>query len=99
MDWGLAGAIIGSVGGIAGGVIGTYFSVKNTNSPREKAFMIRASVGIWFGVTIFLLMLFLLPTPYKWLPWIPYSVLLPITIITLNKRQAKIRQEENAHNN
>jgi hypothetical protein len=30
--------------GVLGGVIGTYFSVKNTSGPREQAFMIRVSI-------------------------------------------------------
>ena len=38
---GLVGGILGSVLGCAGGAIGTYFSVKNTNGPLERRFMVR----------------------------------------------------------
>ena len=34
---------------LIGGVVGTYFSIKNTNGPRERAFMIRASATCWGG--------------------------------------------------
>ena len=65
MDAGLAGGIIGGAFGILGGVIGTFFSLKNTQSPRERQFMIRVAVGTWLGVTLFLVLLLLLPSPYR----------------------------------
>ena len=46
---GLIGGIVGGIIGVAGGLLGTYFSIKNTNGPRERAFVIKASmrVGFW----------------------------------------------------
>ena len=42
MDWGTIGGWVGTlVGGgvgLLGGVIGTYFTIKNTKGPRERAF-------------------------------------------------------------
>jgi phosphotransferase system glucose/maltose/N-acetylglucosamine-specific IIC component len=67
---GLFGGIAGSVVGVMGGVIGTYFSIKNTNGPKERAFVIRAAAVCWLGVTAFLVCLFLAPRPWSVLVWI-----------------------------
>jgi hypothetical protein len=91
---GLAGGIVGAVIGLAGGAYGTYCSIKNTNGPRERAFMIRSSVICWILISLFLLLLFVFPSPYKWFLWIPYGILLPLGIIYGNRRQQQIRQEE-----
>jgi len=94
---GLAGGILGGVIGVLGGVIGTYFSVKNTKGPRERAFVIRASIVCWIGVTIFLLGMWLMPTRYK-IGLIPiYVVALLFTVRHWNIRQATIRAEESNH--
>lgn len=42
MNTGLIGAITGVTIGCIGGIIGTYCSIKNTNGPKEKAFMVKA---------------------------------------------------------
>jgi Ca2+/Na+ antiporter len=91
---GLIGGILGGVLGLAGGVLGTYFSIRNTNGPRERAFMIRMSAFAWLGVTAFLALLVLLPNPWRFLVWIPYGVLLPLFIVRTNRSQQRIRQEE-----
>jgi hypothetical protein len=94
MDAGMVGGLIGAVVGIVGGCIGTYFSVRNTAGPRERGFVIRAATIAWAGVCAFLAGLFLLPTPYNLLLWIPYTIVLPVAIIRLNRRQAELRREE-----
>lgn len=93
MNPGLLGGIIGGTIGIIGGLIGTYYSIKNTHSQSERAFMIRAAVGIWNGVIVFLVMLMTLPWPYKMLLWVPYLIALPIAINAINKRQVAFRRD------
>ena len=88
---GLIGGIVGTAIGFAGGVIGTYYSIKNTNSPLERKFMIKASTWTWIAGIIFLGMLIGLPSPYRFLVWIPYGFLLPVGIRYINNRQAQIR--------
>ncbi|NPC54442.1 hypothetical protein [Caenimonas soli] len=90
----LLGIILGSSLGVLGGVVGTYFSIKNTNGPRERAFMVRFSVISWLAVSLFILGLLILPRPYNWLLWIPYAVVLPMAILRGNKKQLEIRREE-----
>lgn len=94
MDTGLIGAILGGALGVAGGVIGTYFSIKNTKGPMERAFMVKASVVTWVVVVVFVGLMFLLPSPYRYLLWIPYGILLPFGILKINKRLAEIRNAE-----
>ena len=90
----VGGMIVASVIGIAGGVVGTYFSIKNTLGPRERAFMIRASIVAWVAITTFLVGLFLLPTPYGHFLWIPYVPALLFGIRWSNRQQLQIRAEE-----
>ncbi|MFA5344576.1 MAG: hypothetical protein WC381_11535 [Kiritimatiellia bacterium] len=94
MIGGIIGGVVGSIIGLAGGIIGTYFSIKKTNSPRERAFTIRAAVVGWIAILLFLALLFTLPNPYRWFMWIPYGILLPLGIVYGNKTQQRIRQEE-----
>ena len=91
MHPGAIGGIIGGIAGLAGGVIGTYFSIKNTNGPRERAFMIKASLIAWISVPVFSGLMFALPNSYRHFLWIPYGILLPLAIVTGNRKQQKIR--------
>ena len=94
MHPGTIGIIIGCLGGLAGGIIGTYCSIKNTNGPRERAFMIKVSVIGWIAILVFVGLMFALPNPYRYFLWIPYGILLPLAIVTGNRKQQRIRQEE-----
>ena len=121
-----AGGVLGGVLGTLGGVIGTYFSIKNTNGPKERSYMIRvihpttanftmndlyfsikntngpkersfmvkfAVVG-WITLIIFLVLMLLLPNPYRFLLWIPFGILLPLGIRYGNGKQQEIRKHE-----
>ena len=92
--WGWIGGVVGGVLGVAGGIVGTYFSIRNTNGPHERAFMIKSAVVGWIAILVFLGLLLMLPNPYRWFLWIPYSILLPIGILYGNRRQQAIRQAE-----
>ena len=91
---GMIGGIIGSIVGLVGGVIGTWCSIQNTTGPRERRFMIKASMVAWLALTLFLACLLLLPSPYRWFAWIPYGIFLPLGINAINRNQQRIRQEE-----
>jgi hypothetical protein len=94
MNPGVIGGIFGGTAGFLGGAIGTYFSIKNTSGPRERAFMIRFAIVVWVAVTAFLFGLLALPRPFNFLLWLPYAILLPIAIVWCNRRQSRIRSEE-----
>lgn len=91
---GLIGGIAGSVIGVLGGAVGTYFSVRNTRGPLERAFLIRCAVVAWIAITIFLALMFLLPSPHRHYLWIPYAILLPVAIRYGNHRQREIFRQE-----
>ena len=94
MNAGMVGGLIGAVVGIIGGALGTYFSIRNTSGPRERAFVIRAAAAGWLCIGAFLAGLYFLPSPHNLLLWIPYVIALPLAIIRLNRRQAELRREE-----
>ena len=94
MDPGLMGGITGALIGVAGGVVGTCCSIKNTSGPRGRKFMIKVSLVVWGTILLFLALVFALPSPYRWFMFIPYGVLLPLGIMYGNKTQRRIADEE-----
>ena len=93
MDTVKIGGIIGSVLGILGGVVGTYFSIRNTNGPRERRFVIRAAIVVWFALGLTALAVFYLPTLRAW-AWVPICVMVIVGVPLWNRRQEMIRREE-----
>lgn len=64
MDSHTIAAIIGTIVGIAGGVLGTYCGLKRANTQKQKALVITVSIVSWLGVLLLLYALL----PYKaWL--------------------------------
>jgi Ca2+/Na+ antiporter len=93
-QWAWIGGIAGSAIGLAGGIVGTYFSIRNTQGPRERSFMIKFAIVAWVFMLVFLALLFALPNPFRWLLWIPYAVFLPMAIRYGNLKQQALRNEE-----
>jgi hypothetical protein len=89
LGWG--GAILGSALGIAGGVLGTWASIWNTQTPAERAFMVRCAIGTWLAVAVFVAAMVWVPAPYKWFLWIPYLVAMLVAIPWMNRVQARLR--------
>jgi hypothetical protein len=94
MHPGTVGAIVGCVLGLLGGAAGTYFSIRNARGPRERAFVVKASVITWVAVIAFLAGLLVLPSPYRFGLWAPYAILLAYGVRAWNRSQARIREEE-----
>lgn len=61
----MIGGVVGvmAVIGVLGSVVSTWFSIKNTNGPAEKAFMIRIATVMWILIPLFVLLIFVLPQP------------------------------------
>jgi len=87
---GLAGSLIG----ILGGIIGTYFSITKTKTLVERRFMMRTTIWMWLGISIFLLVVFFAPSPWRWLAFIPYIIILTLSILYVNHRQQAFRKSE-----
>ena len=94
MHSGILGGVVGSVVGVAGGLFGTYCSIKNTHGPKERQFVVKACIITWIAVVLFVALVLVLPHPYRWFMWVPYAILLPLGIVRWNKRQAQIRTQE-----
>ncbi|MCK5803636.1 MAG: hypothetical protein KAI66_12420 [Lentisphaeria bacterium] len=94
MNAGLIGGIAGGVIGVIGGAIGTWASIRAAEGPRERDFMVRCSIVAWIFAIIFLGLMFLLPSPWRYCLWVPYGILFPLGLITFNRTLQRIRQEE-----
>lgn len=93
---GVLGAVVGGVVGVAGGAVGTYFSLRTASGPRERRFAVGVSAAAWLTVTAFLAAMYVTPAEYRpWL-WVPYAALLPVAAVACNHRQAAIRAAEAA---
>jgi uncharacterized membrane protein YfcA len=94
MEPGMIGGIIGGVFGMLGGAVGAYFSIKNTNGPRERAFMVRVCFVAFVAVISLITLMYFLPKPWAFLLWIPYVIALLWSIVYCNRTQQRIRNEE-----
>jgi RNA polymerase sigma factor (sigma-70 family) len=111
---GLAGAIlgpiIGGLGGCLGGWLGAKVSIENTESSRERQFMIRMAWITWVFVVVVCLAIFALIFAARFL-WkthpvliaavfigmmLGYGVALAVLIVWGNRVQSRIRAEEAA---
>jgi len=88
------GSLVGIVLGVGGAIFGTAMTIRNTRSPRERAFAIRASIICWVLAIVFVAAMASIPTWHKHLLWIPYAILLPFGIRAWNKAQFQIRNDE-----
>ena len=107
---GLAGAILGPIIGLLGGWLGTKMSIENTQSPRERQFMVRVAKWTWalagsFCVAIWAFVL----AANSWWKTHPvlitvlfvgsavgYAVILILLILWANRTQRRIQREEAA---
>jgi hypothetical protein len=80
-------------------VVGTYFSVRNTNGPLERLFVIKASMLCWIVVLLFVAGMALIPGWYKLLLIIPWLVGIIVGIRKWNEIQFRIQKEESGFNN
>jgi len=87
--------LVGAIGGgVLGGGVGTWCSIRNTGSPRERAFMIRTAVLCWLAVTVFLAAQCFIPFHYQALLCLPEMFGLHLALRALNRRHLQIRAEE-----
>ena len=92
------GVASGILIGLLGGIAGTYYSIKNASGSRERDFMVKSAVVIWIAVIIFGILMVVLDSPYRYFLWIPYGIGMPLGIIYINRKQRRIRQEEDKKN-
>jgi len=98
---------IGPVIGVMGGIFGTARSIRATETPRERKFIVRLSIIIWVYVIAAMGVLFAimqLTQHYHWSAktslllqsafWLIYSAALVTMILRWNRRHRQLRIEE-----
>jgi len=100
---GISGAVLGPIIGLLGGIFGTWMSIKNTSSARERRFVITMSVACWIGLVLLIavpLILALTGVFPKWACFASsllfFALLVPF-IIRSNARQRQIQIEEGTY--
>lgn len=85
--------VVGAIVGILGGLLGTYFSIRNTTGQRERRFVICAAVATWAVLGLLALLIYAFPRATG-VAMTSFFGLLPFAILYLNRRQAAIREQE-----
>ncbi|MDH4238663.1 MAG: sigma-70 family RNA polymerase sigma factor [Phycisphaerae bacterium] len=100
---GLSGAVLGPIVGLLGGIFGTWMSIKNTSSARERRFVVTMSIVVWLALVLLIavpLVLAITCVIPKWACW-PFSaiffILLVPSIVWGNARQRQIQIEEGTY--
>jgi len=93
MDVGLVGAKVGTVIGVAGGMIGNYAAVKNARGPRERRFMLQMGAVVW-GILFLVALALIIVPPLRIWGWLPLTLLVLLGIPFVNRRQQCIRRNE-----
>ena len=93
---GLLGAVFGSVIGVAGGLFGTWMSIRSAPRGAQRNFIKKAAVLCWIGLLSFTTTTLLVPAPGKWLSWILYGPLLLWFIRYVNHSQTVLNTSQGA---
>ena len=80
--------------GVACSVTGTYRSISRAQTPDAKKTIVRLSVYAWVGISVFLALMFALPSPYSFLLCIPYGIGLGLFIRHANRQVACSGKDE-----
>jgi len=91
-NFGLIGGIIGGLIGVAGGIFGTWMSIRGTSPGAQRKFMIKMSICAWIGVAVLLVAVFLIPGNWKWIIWVVYAPILTISIVYTNRKLSSLSE-------
>jgi hypothetical protein len=91
--WIYLGGSLGVVLGLAGGYFGVRASLKNAKSAEERRLVWRFSAAVLAMIALLMAGLVLLPPPFNWLTWLPYTIVLVISIRYANRLQDELRQQ------
>ncbi len=107
---GLTGAVLGPVLGLLGGIFGAWMSIRNTRSPKERAFMAKMAVAfmaevlVVVAVVFFTLRLSLRGIVSRQVYWTVFGVLMGAHFVLLvpailwaNRRQRRIQRENGTY--
>lgn len=80
--------------GIGIGVFTTYTSIRNARGPKEKTFVLWNNFFAWLVIVVLLGLMYLLPSPYRYLLLIPYFLHLPVVVYRYATKVQLIRRLE-----
>jgi hypothetical protein len=92
--WAYLGGGLGAALGLAGGIYGVRASLKHSKSDAERRLVWRFSAAILVMIGLLMAGLLLVPAPYNLLTWIPYALVLVISIRYANRLQAELRAQQ-----
>ena len=95
--WLSARAIIGLLvmgTAILGGVVATYYNVRNVSGPKERAFVIQVCTVSWLIVLSLLLFAYFLPSPHRFIVAGLYLVVCPMMVYRWTNKHQLIRMIE-----
>lgn len=96
---------LGMAGGIEGAVLGMisavrmYLGIRNTDGPRERAFVITAAIRSIIVVILFLGLMSILPVVYQWVVCVLCAAVFAFGIYVWSQAQKRIRAEESLYGN
>jgi hypothetical protein len=79
---------------VLGGVFGAWNELRNTNGPRERAYVKKMALLYVIVVSSFVALVFFLPDPWNQYIWLPYGLWLTYTIRRSALKQQAIRTAE-----
>jgi hypothetical protein len=76
---------------LVGGGIATYHNIRETRGPRERRFVWRICVAAWALVLSMLFLMYVLPSPYRYVTFFVYFVVTPWLIYRWTNTHQLIR--------
>lgn len=95
--WLSARAIIGFlVMGVAisGGIVATYYNVRNVSGPKERVFVVQVCTVSWLIVLSLLLFAYFLPSPHRFVVAGLYLIVCPLMVFRWTNKHQLIRMIE-----
>ena len=95
--WLSARAIIGLLvmgTAILGGVVATYYNVRNVSGPKERVFVIQVCTVSWMIVVSLLLFAYFLPSPHRFVVAGLYLIICPLMVYRWTNKHQLIRMIE-----
>lgn len=79
---------------IGGGILATYYNVRNAIGPKEKAFVSQVCVVSWLIVFSLLLFAYFLPSPHRFVVAALYLIVCPLLVYRWTNKHQLIRMIE-----
>lgn len=79
---------------LLGGAIASYYNIRNSRGPKERAFVTKACVIAWAVILSMLVAVYLLPAPWRYAAAAGYFIVCPILVYKWATTHQLIRMVE-----